>query len=1199
MDFRRFLLSLLPAIAAAQTVTISSPASSATLSGFSSPLRVSVVSAPNAYSLEYQVDGETIGYVDLSARDTTYTWQLNTWTIGNGSHSVKAVLRDALNATIATSAAVSFTIANGAETLSVATGTPVTSTWSGAVSIAPTVTNPVGSLTCYLFVDGAQLDSNNCTAAFRPLNTTTFSNGTHHVAVLVDDQSAAPNIRCCSWENAITFGNGTGHYELRVEPQEAVIAPTGTLQLNSPTLANSDGTTSSVTLAKYFTSDSTVSTVSSSGLITGVGFGSAQVLAMSTNPAILTTTQNGSFNNVNTDLFVNGCATLPNGQFYVIEDSEVMLVQAANPNALPSCDFTVLRGQFGTTAVTHSTGATVTIPFTRIFYEWITGNNSIYNFGSDGLIHQNYVSNSIWFASLFNGNSGFQQGDPRLPDSVYGPLYKAGGYTAYEPGIGPQVGTGEGAYATSLASFIATATGVGTTGLCPHPIGTPYLGGDNAAWASIVAPQGWASPAWTRLVTAWRNAGACGISGADEVNSSFYYPLPASVINAGGPFSEIDCVTDTCTVHWTGFDQNGAHSFGIFGATTNSGLNTTLGGSTYTLTKIDDNTFTFTKAGFGTHTVTASSDPGLRIEPFLTNWQTGNGYLSYVAFQTWVSQMAAASGGRLPITNPTAAASNATADYGWMGDPTVSDFGEYYGAGCPNTNYLPLRNSLNSLMTCPTSGVYFRTKWQNMKSNRLWLALSTGINATYWPFTTGQSINITSITDNIVTFASPHGIGSIVPSVTRIAISGTSSSYYNGNFLIDYCPTATSCSLSRYLPSDISGSGNNGTITFSDGSSFSLSSLASGSANLTSNQFAFAAGCAGGTKQGMTFTVSNANSGSGVGTYGSAILSGRFLYAPLDSYPCNSSQNRWREVPTGHSASGGSGVITPDNDYLMGRNATSGMLSMGGGKFQFASIVNAALLGAAGHRQYDTGIGSAPLDSSAQYAAGKAYPVLLFSNPGGESYQSGVSPFWEDGTGQVFAFVSSAHANLPLKRITKYLFQPRCGAPDLGTVIQTACRTGVNGTLLAAINLSDNAAGITVTLTPYLNGNAILRYRVSNLGIGPVATLSAGATSDSLTLDKGEAVFWVFPAASDYSAAPFSALLSDVPGASKIVIRYGYTAQMFSYPSVASLMLPQAADCGTGSCSIPVDRNIGPLYYRLLYLDVNGKILAIGGVQTL
>jgi hypothetical protein len=43
----------------------------------------------------------------------------------------------------------------------------------------------------------------------------------------------------------------------------------------------------------------------------------------------------------------------------------------------------------------------------------------------------------------------------------------------------------------------------------------------------------------------------------------------------------------------------------------------------------------------------------------------------------------------------------------------------------------------------------------------------------------------------------------------------------------------------------------------------------------------------------------------------------------------------------------------------------------------------------------------------------------------------------------------------------------------------------------------------------------------------------------------------------------------------KVVVRYSYDPYWLDQQS-------QAIDCGTGSCTLPLDRNVGPVYYRLI-----------------
>ena len=67
--------------------------------------------------------------------------------------------------------------------------------------------------------------------------------------------------------------------------------------------------------------------------------------------------------------------------------------------------------------------------------------------------------------------------------------------------------------------------------------------------------------------------------------------------------------------------------------------------------------------------------------------------------------------------------------------------------------------------------------------------------------------------------------------------------------------------------------------------------------------------------------------------------------------------------------------------------------------------------------------------------------------------------------------------------------------------------------------------------------------------------------------------------------------LSDIANATKIAVRYGYDQYVLDAGNTVF-------DCGIGSCTLPVDQQIGPVFYRLIYLGANGNVLAISDVQT-
>lgn len=67
--------------------------------------------------------------------------------------------------------------------------------------------------------------------------------------------------------------------------------------------------------------------------------------------------------------------------------------------------------------------------------------------------------------------------------------------------------------------------------------------------------------------------------------------------------------------------------------------------------------------------------------------------------------------------------------------------------------------------------------------------------------------------------------------------------------------------------------------------------------------------------------------------------------------------------------------------------------------------------------------------------------------------------------------------------------------------------------------------------------------------------------------------------------------LADVPTATKVVIRYNYDAYWLDMANVS-------VDCGTGSCTLPVDPKLGTIYFRILYLNSSNTVIDTSGVQT-
>jgi hypothetical protein len=124
-------------------------------------------------------------------------------------------------------------------------------------------------------------------------------------------------------------------------------------------------------------------------------------------------------------------------------------------------------------------------------------------------------------------------------------------------------------------------------------------------------------------------------------------------------------------------------------------------------------------------------------------------------------------------------------------------------------------------------------------------------------------------------------------------------------------------------------------------------------------------------------------------------------------------------------------------------------------------------------------------------------------------------------------------------------------------------------------------------------GQRKIRYLSDYTGI-QVSALANGVTSDTPAMTPGGTVAYLCPQnfAAELEQPTISAGLVDVANATRIVVRYTYLP--FWVDNGTAIM-----DCGSGTCALPVDRRIGPVYYRLIYLDSNSKILAVSDVQTL
>jgi hypothetical protein len=188
------------------TVSISAPANGATVSG---TVSVTANASDNVgvASVQFQLDGANFGSLDLAS---PYSVSWNTTTSSNGSHTLRAIAKDAAgNST--TSATVTVTVSNGTPDTTpptVSISAPANgATVSGTVSVTANASDNVGVASVQFQLDGANFGSLDLASPYSvSWNTTTSSNGSHTLRAIAKD--AAGN-STTSATVTVTVSNGT------------------------------------------------------------------------------------------------------------------------------------------------------------------------------------------------------------------------------------------------------------------------------------------------------------------------------------------------------------------------------------------------------------------------------------------------------------------------------------------------------------------------------------------------------------------------------------------------------------------------------------------------------------------------------------------------------------------------------------------------------------------------------------------------------------------------------------------------------------------------------------------------------------------------------------------------------------------------------------------------------------------------------
>jgi hypothetical protein len=1236
-----------------QSFTIDSPTASQVVSGFSGfSFAGHSTSAPSGHCVVWSVGAYAVSPCVLAP----YTYAYNSYLNWNGDEQVGATLYDTLGNIVATAMPVTMSTQNPwpvlcTPHLTVTTGISLTSSWSTSVNVTGTVSGCSGdSLRYQVWVDGVAppslFASSTSGSATIAVPTTGWKNGQHVIAMTVTDGTNGTSYsngqtinNAGEWSALVTFSNSATPYALQVNAYETFLTSIGATKTITANFVNRDSTTSTPSSLLFYSQNPSVATVNqTTGVVTTVSNGAAEVRAMAP-------TQSG------TDLqCVGNCSNhtynSASHTFTAADDGNVMEIRAGTGwtpgfyemDVLPGGGVSLSSCTNGTTPPGACSGpgpgGTIGDPGTWTFgpsrstWVFVNNQNILAHFCDNGTIVISYnPSCSFVLHSIFMSDLG-------LTDVPYSPGFvpdiAASGYNAIEVAI-----TSQTVLNSSTSSALQNAQTSYVTSQLTYLNGYPNLHfvliGDiltrtaDELFATVDGTiSTFSPPGVTSIFQSWTGLTSNAPIEApmqDEVNLNWpYKPLQSPITFTAGStqsgLTSIVASSGTCTVNWTAPSLNSSNNFIIHGSVT-SGMNNAAG-ATYTASNKTSSGFNFSCPRVANGTCNSSNDSLLTIEPYGTNWFNSNtAYIPYTAFAS-VRSWATAVTGYTAMTYPVLSGSSLQTVANWEGNQTgpfgsnqtllgVTDMSDSADIYWSNLNsYLARRVTAQSISNSnvgPAQAV--RTRYGAFDPGKP-IVLETPGTPTNYGFQ-GYTCSVASIVNGLITFSSatsssgaPCAPRNVIAGLTRLTLAGSSNSSLNTNYYIWNCPTSTTCNV-YYAVTTFTGSGSGCTLTFQNGDTLtrvSISSIATNGPNGVIGGIIYGPNWSYGTFNssvprhiGQTFTL-NCTGGTAHSTFNSTT----FLY-PADNV-VNYNLQTFRQLVTG-SATGGTATIIADALHVKGRNADLGYDY--NPDAMFASVIDAMILGAAGQRAYFYAQSPQAWSNTTGFNGPSGTPgPTIFGDMSNQTFQAGLGLHYENDLA-VPTFRANSMAARLWSRIAKYILQPRSDTPDYGWQVETTARSGSYGNVLVALNVTDSPQTQTFTLTPYLqSGQQIVRFYATYNSI-QLTTLAAGISTDAPTLDPEGVVVYLFPVnyATELEQPVISVRLADIPNATQVVVQYSYDPYWLDSNGNTNFRPIPSVNCRTGPCALPVDRNIGPVFYRVIYLGSNSNVLATSGIQTL
>jgi hypothetical protein len=219
----------------------------------------------------------------------------------------------------------------------------------------------------------------------------------------------------------------------------------------------------------------------------------------------------------------------------------------------------------------------------------------------------------------------------------------------------------------------------------------------------------------------------------------------------------------------------------------------------------------------------------------------------------------------------------------------------------------------------------------------------------------------------------------------------------------------------------------------------------------------------------------------------------------------------------------------------------------------------------------------------------------------GSDYQTQPVPYVRANQDTQRRWWADAQVTALLSRIAPFNFGSYLPSPNLSVVSQyplvwTQCtaHSGSVGNILSCTNFSEISQTLTVDHTKYqISTNPVSQYRIVYPGMH-TDLLTGTLSSTTYTLAPGESVILLYSADGTSYVSPETISGAAPSGATQMYLQYSY---IYSNPLAEDGF---SVECGSvTTCTVNLDKSLGTVTGRRVYLNSGNQVVATGDLETL